>query len=94
MHHGYKPFGTPDAKVDMICDSSLLEAVGHVSDILLLDVVEVIEAIKTCPSTDRYPLVWDPETNPIEALIDYDVGVNHSRHDVDVVACLWNNRRR
>ena len=88
MHHGYKPFGAPNAEVDTICDSSLLEAIGHVPNILLFDVVEVVEAIKTCLSTDGCPLVRDPKTNPIEALIDYDVGVNHSRHVIDVVACL------
>ena len=88
MTHGYKPFGAPHAKVDTICDSSLLETIGHVPYILLFNVVEVIEAIKTCLSTDGCLFVRDPKTNPIETLIDDDVGVDHSRHVVDVVACL------
>ena len=46
MHHAYKPFGAAHAEVGSICDSSLLEAIGHVLNILLFNVVEVVEANK------------------------------------------------
>ena len=79
MHHGYKPFGVRHAKVDSICDSSLLEAISHVPNILLFNVVEVVEAIEACLSADGCLLIRDPKPNPVETLVHYDVWINHSR---------------
>ena len=94
MHHGYKPFGAPHAKVDLICNSSLLEAISHVSYILLFDVVEVVEAIEACLSADGCSLIQDPKPNPIETLVHNDVWINHSHHVVNVVSCLWSNTEK
>ena len=63
-------------------DGSLLEAIGHVSDVLLLDIVEVLEAIKACFGANSCPLVRDPEPDPLETLIDNDVWVDYSCHVV------------
>ena len=94
VHHGCKPFGAPHAKVDSICDNSLLESISHVLYILFFNVVEVIEAIEACLSADGFSLIWNPKPNPIETLIHNDVWVNHSWHVVNVVSCLWNNREK
>ena len=90
MHHGYEPFGAPHAEVDSICNSSLLETNGHVPNILLFNVVEVIEAIEACFSADGCSLIRGPKPNPIETLVHDNVWINHSRHVVDVVSYLWN----
>ena len=63
-------------------DGSLLEAIGHVSDVLLLDIVKVLEAIKACFGANGCPLVQDPEPDPLETLIDNDVSVDYSCHVV------------
>ena len=91
MHHGYKPFGVPHAKVDSICDSSLFETIGHVPNILLFNVIKVIEAIEACLGADGCSLIRDPKPDPIETLVHNDVWINPSRHVVDVVTCLWNS---
>ena len=65
MTHGYKPCGAPHAKVDTICDSSLLETIGHVPYILLFNVVEVIEAIK--PASVLMDARWFGIPKPIQS---------------------------
>ena len=50
--------------------------------------LEVVEAIKACLGTDRRLLDRDSKTNQIKALIEYDVGVDHSCHVTDIVAYL------
>ena len=94
MHHFSKPFGVPHAEVDLICDSSLLEAIGHVPNILVFNVVEVVEAIEACLSADGCSLIRDPKPDPIETLVHDSVGIDHSRHVVAVVSCLWNSREK
>ena len=88
MHHGYKPFGASHAEVYVVCNGTLLETIGHITNVLFFNIIEVAQAVKTCLSTDGCPLIWDPKTDPFKALVDYDVGVNHSCHVVNVVVCL------
>ena len=88
VHHGYKPFGVSHAEVDAVCDGTLLEIIGHIANVFFFNIIEFIHAVKICLSTDGRPLVRDSKTNPFKALVDYDVGVDHSFHVVDVVVCL------
>ena len=90
MHHGYEPFGAPHAKIDSICDSFLLETIGHVADILLFNIVEVVEGIEACFSANGCSLVPNPQPDPIETLVHNNIWIDHSRHVVHIVSCLWN----
>ena len=94
VHHGYKPLGVSHAEVDAVCNGPFLEAVSHVADVLFFNVIEVVQAIETCLSADGQSLVRDPETDPFEALVDYDVRVNHSCHVVGSIVCLWRSERK
>ena len=94
VHHGYKPLGALHAEVDAVCNGPFLKAVSHVADVLFFNVVKVVQAIETCLSADGQSLVRDPKTDPFEALVNYDVRVNHSCHVVDSVVYLWRSKRK
>ena len=88
MHHGYEPFGAPHTEVNAVCDGPLLKAISHVTDVLFLNIIEVVETVETRLGVDGSSLVWYSKTNPFKALADYNVGVDYSCHVVDVVVCL------
>ena len=88
MHHGYEPFSAPHPEINSIGDGPLLETISHIPYVLLFNVVEVIEAVEACFSGNVCPLIRDPKVNPIEALVDKNIWVDHSCHVVNIVSCL------
>ena len=78
----------PHSKINPIGNGPLLETVGHIPNILLFDVIEVVEAVEACFGADGCPLVRNAEANPFETLVDYNIRVDNSCHVVDTVSYL------